>query len=138
MHLLPLRRSHLRYPANKVISYSHRDKRLLTVTLNLGLGGMKIKTHCHLSPGELLDFTLVLGDASIGLKGRTVYSHALPNRQTASGIEFVNLSEQDRNILHDYLITLQRWPKKRGMRYAGRRNVTRTTVLPRTGKKRER
>lgn len=136
MHLLPLRRSHLRYPANKVISYSHRDKRLLTVTLNLGLGGMKIKTHYHLSPGELLDFTLVLGDASIGLKGRTVYSHALPNKQKASGIEFIDLSEQDWRMLRDYLITLERWPKKRGMRYAAKRKAPRTTVLPGTGKRR--
>lgn len=135
MLFLPLRRSHLRYPASKVISYSHRGKRFLTLTLNLGLGGMKIKTHYHLSSGELLDFTLVLGDASIELKGRTIYSQAFPRKQRVSGIEFMNLSAKDRNILRDYLIILEPWPKKkRGMRYAGKTKAPRATVLPRTGK----
>jgi hypothetical protein len=136
MLLLPLRRNHLRYPANKVISYSHRDKRLLTVTLNLGLGGMKTKTPYHLSPGELLDFTLVLGDASIGLKGRTVYSHALPNKQKISGIEFIDLSEQDWRMLRDYLIALERWPKKRGMGYAAKRRATREKKRSTVGSRR--
>ncbi len=130
MLLLPLRRSHLRYPANKVIAYSHRDKRLLTVTLNLGLGGMRIKTPYHLPEGELLDFTFVLGEASIRLKGRTIYSHALPGRQKVSGIEFMHLSEQDRTILRDYLITLEPWPKKRGMHSPGERTTSREKKRP--------
>jgi hypothetical protein len=136
MLLLPLRRIHQRYPLQNITSYSHRDKHFLTLTLNLGLGGMKIKTHYHLPEGELFDFTLELGEASIGLKGRTVYSHALPNNQKVSGIEFMHLSEQDRTILRDYLITLEPWPKKRGMHSPDERTASREKKRPTVGSRR--
>jgi len=136
MLLLPLRRSHQRYSLQNITSYCHRDKQFLTLTLNLGMGGMKIKTHYHLPEDELLVFTLVLGDTSIGLKGRTIYSHALPGRQKVSGIEFMDLSAQDRNILRDYLITLEPWPKKRGMHSPGKRKATREKKRPTVGSRR--
>lgn len=123
MLLLPLRRSHQRYPTNRIVSYCHKGKRFLTLTLNLGLGGMKIKTHYRLPEDELLDFNLVLGDVSIGLKGRTVYSDFLSGKQRVSGIQFVELSEQSRSTLHNYLAALEEWPKK-GMARAGNRIST--------------
>ena len=123
MLLLPLRRSHQRYPTNRIVSYCHKGKRFLTLTLNLGLGGMKIKTHYRLPEGELLDFNLVLGDVSIGLKGRTVYSDFLPGKQRVSGIQFVEVSERSRSTLHNYLAALEEWPKK-GMARAGNRIST--------------
>ena len=135
MLLLPLRRSHARYSLKKIVSYCYEEKRFLTFTLNLGLGGMKIKTHYNLPEGEISDFTLVLGDTSIGLKGRTVYSHALPGKQIVSGIEFMDLSERDRNTLRDHLATLGQLPKKRGMRSPSERPATRAKIWPAGGKR---
>ena len=73
---------------------------------------MKIKTHGDLPEGELLDFTVVSGDTSIAFKGRTVYNDLLPNKQTVSGIQFLELSELDQNMLHNYPASLEQWPKK--------------------------
>jgi hypothetical protein len=135
MPLLPERRTHPRYPTGKIVSCSHRDKRFLTLTLNLGLGGMKIKTHYHLPQGAVLDFNLILRDFSVDLKGRTLYSQGgLPRKQKASGIEFMDLSEQNRNMSHDYLINLERWPKKRGMRFPSEETATRENIRSAVGK----
>lgn len=133
MPLLPLRRSHSRYSIKKIVSYCYEEKRFLTFTLNLGLGGMKIKTHYNIPEGENLDLTLVLGNTSIDLKGRTVYSHVLPGKQKVSGIEFVDLSERDRNTLRNHLAALGQWPKKRGMLFANKRTATRVKISPERG-----
>ena len=75
--LLPLRRSHQRYPINKIISYRHKCKHFLTLTLDLGLDGMKIKTHRYLPEGEYLDFKLVLGRMGVVLKLMLKYQNSL-------------------------------------------------------------
>lgn len=112
MLLLPLRRTHLRHSVQRITAYSYIGKQFLTLTLDLGLGGMKIKTPHLLPAGERLDVKLALGDISIGLKGRTIYSHSLPDNQMVAGIHFLELSERDMTLLHDFLETLERWPKK--------------------------
>lgn len=112
MFLLPLRRKHHRHSIQKIAAYSYMGKHFLTLTLDLGLGGMKIKTQDPLPAGERLDVKLALGDISVGLKGRTIYSHSLPDNQIVAGIHFLELSEQDMTLLHDFLKTLERWPKK--------------------------
>ena len=112
MFLLPLRRIHLRHSIQRIAAYSYMEKDFLTLTLDLGLGGMKIKTQDPLPAGERLDVKLALGDISVGLKGRTIYSHSLPDNQMVAGIHFLELSEQDMTLLHDFLETLERWPKK--------------------------
>lgn len=115
MVLLPLRRSHPRYPVQKIASYHYGGKSLLTLTLDLGLGGMKIKTHQHLCEDERLIFKLVLGRDSIQLKGRIVYSLLLPDKQSVSGVQFLDVSEANRSLLEDCLTNLNAWMKQKGM-----------------------
>jgi hypothetical protein len=122
MAFLPERRIHPRYPVQKILSYCHNDKRYLTLTLNLGLGGMMIKNHYRLPEGDHLDLDLVLGSTSIGLKGRTVYSDLLPGGQMVSGVQFTEISGQDRSMLGGYLATLEQWPRK-GLHSAGEKPV---------------
>jgi hypothetical protein len=106
---LPLRRSHPRYSVQKIASYHYGGKNFLTLTLDLGLGGMKVKTHDHLAEDERLNFKLVLGQDSVWLKGRIVYSQFLTDKQCVSGIEFIDISEGDRFALADYLGSLRTW-----------------------------
>jgi hypothetical protein len=109
---LPLRRNHPRYSIQNIASYRHEDKNFLTLTLNLSLGGMKIKT-CHpLSQDEELGFKLVLNRNPISLKGRIVYSQFLPDKQGVSGIEFIEISDRDRTALKNYLDSIDQWLKK--------------------------
>ncbi len=119
--LLPLRRSHSRYPVHKIATYKYEGKNFLTLTLDLGLGGMKIKTHHHLSEGRHLNCRLVLGQSSIPLKGRIVYSQFVPDKQSVSGIQFVEVADRDRNFLQDYLTRLDRWLKAEGSTLIGKK-----------------
>ena len=110
-----------RYPLRRVVSYHHAGKRFLTLTLDLGVDGMKIETHCHLPDDEELSFKLVLGDNHIASKGRVVRSELLPRRRTVSDIEFTELTERNLAILQKYLTTIKERPRPRGMLTAGER-----------------
>ena len=98
-----MRRSYPRYPAQRIASYHYGGKRYLTLTLDLGLGGMKIKTNHGLPEGEHLDFKLVLGGSSIWVKGRIAYSGLLADKQGVSGIQFIEISSQADTVLRNYL-----------------------------------
>jgi hypothetical protein len=110
--LLPPRRIHPRYPVQKIASYQYRGKDHLTLTVDLGLGGMKIRTHERLSEEEHLDLRLVLGRDSIRMRGRIVYSQFLPEKAGVSGVQFVEISDQSQTALADYLGTLDQWSRE--------------------------
>jgi hypothetical protein len=106
--MLPLsRRNHRRYLVNKIVSYRHEDQSLLTLTLDLGLGGMKIKTHAPLPKDRRLKFKLVLGADSIWPRGRIAYSRFMSGHQMVSGVQFIELSESERASLKNHLGTLE-------------------------------
>ncbi len=104
---LPLRRNHPRYPVQKIASYNYGGRSFLTLTLDLGMGGMKIKAHHDIPEDECLAFKLVLGERPIFPKGRIVYSRFLADTGSVSGIQFVEISQSDRNLLNDYLGALK-------------------------------
>jgi len=106
MPFLLLRRNYPRYPVQKIASYDYRGRSFLTLTLDLGLGGMKIKAHHDIPSDEFLTFKLVLGKSSIFPKGRIVYHRFLPDKGNVSGIQFLEVSEPDRVLLNDYLSSL--------------------------------
>jgi len=120
----PGRRRHPRYTIRRITSYSYVDKRFLTLTLDLGLGGMKIKSHCYLPNDEHLNFKLILKDNPIWPKGRVAYNGFLPNEESVLGIQFMDLSDQDSLSLQNHLVTLEGLPKPRGMLSAGERAGT--------------
>ena len=72
---------------------------------------MKIRTHQFLPEDICLRFKLVLGLNLIWPKGRIVYSALLPDRQTVSGVHFLELTSWDHAALGDYLASLEAWPK---------------------------
>jgi hypothetical protein len=101
------RRRYPRYRVQKIVSYTHGQKELLTLTLDLAMGGMKIKTHRKLPKNERLKFRLVLGNNSIPLEGRIVYSRILPEKQSISGVQFLRHSAQESVLLTRYLCNLE-------------------------------
>ena len=105
----------MRYSVSKITSYSYGGKEYLTLTLDLGPGGMKIKAHDSLPVGECLDFKLVLGDRFVWLRGRIAYIGLSSWEERVSGVQFMDLSERDRSSLEDDLTTLQDWPNPHGM-----------------------
>ena len=101
------RRSQPRYTVRKITSYCHEGKRYLTLTLDLGLGGMKIETHHDLPKDEHTYIRLILGAGSICPKGRIAHSGFLSNNRSVSGVEFLELSEQDHTSLQRSLAALE-------------------------------
>ncbi len=106
-------RGYPRYPVHKIVLYKYRGRQFLTLTLDLAMGGMKIKSRRHLQGDKLLQFKLVLGENSIWLKGRIVYSGFVSDKQRVSGIQFTELSPNDYGLLQRYLATLEEWPSLR-------------------------
>lgn len=109
------RRRYPRYPVRRIVSYDYNCRQYLTLTVDLGLGGMKIKAHFYLPENERLNFKLVLETESIWVKGRIVYSRLLSDNQGVSEAEFVELSTQDQISLENFLVTPKGWPKPQGM-----------------------
>lgn len=99
----PDRRAYQRYQVNKIVSFAHRQKKFLTLAVDLGMGGMKIKTHEKFRRNERLDFKMVLGKDSISLGGRVVNNKTRSGGQRVSGIQFLGLSSRDSDILSAYL-----------------------------------
>lgn len=102
----PRPRSHPRYPVPKIASYHYGGREFLTLTLDLGLGGMRIKTPDLLPEGEQLEFKLVLVNRSIWLKGKVVYSGILFGDESISGIEFIKTPARAHSKLRAYLASL--------------------------------
>jgi len=102
-------RGYPRYGVHKIVTYAYAAEKLLTLTLDLGLGGMKIRTHHAIPKNEQLNFNLVLGENSIRLKGRIAYSRTLPDKESVSGVQFTTLSAEDSTLLQKYLATVEAW-----------------------------
>ena len=103
------RRVYPRYPVHEIVSYHYEDRSVLTLTLDLGLGGMKIKTHDSLPKDESLKVKLVLGLNSIWLEGSVVYSQLTPDLEVVSGIRFIKVSKADHVSLQNYLADLEEY-----------------------------
>jgi len=101
------RRAYARYPVHKIVSYAHRGKELLTVTMDLTMGGMKIKTHYRLPKNERLKIKMILGTKSISPEGRVVYNRILPDKDRVSGIQFLELPRRDSALLRAYLTAVK-------------------------------
>ena len=100
-------RRYPRYPVRRLACYSYGGKRFLTVTVNLGLGGMMVDLSHYLPEDEQMDIQLVLGRHSIWPKVRRVHCRWCPERSYISGFQFINLSEQDQALLKEYLATVE-------------------------------
>jgi c-di-GMP-binding flagellar brake protein YcgR len=106
MSFPPQPRNHPRYPVPKITSYHYDGREFSTLTLDLGLGGMRIKTPDQLPEGEQLKFKLVLVNRPISLKGKVVYSDVRSGNERVSGIQFMKLSTHAHSMLRDYLADL--------------------------------
>jgi hypothetical protein len=90
---------------------------------------MKVKTHQCLSRGEFRNLKLILGPASIRPKGKVAHSVVLPSRECLLGVQFTDLSVQDRRLLRECLATLEEGRKPRGMLYAGKKQLPDTAKV---------
>jgi hypothetical protein len=84
-----------------------KTAKILTVTVDLGMGGMKIKTHYKLPKDEGMNFKIVLGDNTISLEGSVVYNTMFSDTGRVADIQFLRLSRRDSALLHACLSAIE-------------------------------
>jgi hypothetical protein len=97
-----------RYAVHRIVGYKYGGRRLLTLTLDLSLGGMRIETHHDLPIGGDLGFKLVLEAGFMWVRGKIVHSGTLPQKQSVSGVQFIDLSPGDHARLLKCLVRFDR------------------------------
>ncbi len=100
------KRDQRRYPrleAEYAVTYraiaAGEEETHYTETKTLGLGGLMFDVDEHLPPGTLYHINLFIGDRSIHLKGKVIYTHEDEDDLCHVGIEFIEIKDEDRDFL---------------------------------------
>jgi hypothetical protein len=97
-----------RYPrmvAEYVVAYRRHfpdgadGPQLLAKTRTLGLGGLMFETDQPLERDERLRLEVVVGDATVRAGGVVVYVDRAPGGAWQIGVQFTEISEDDRDVL---------------------------------------
>ena len=72
-------------------------------TLDLSLGGTRIRTSYGLITGERLEISIAIQPQVIKCRGKAIYILAPENGSMKAGIKFEELSEHDKLYLRQYL-----------------------------------
>jgi uncharacterized protein (TIGR02266 family) len=92
------RRLNLRVPLGVPVSYRAGKTIATAVTLNLGRGGLAVRTLNPLSPGLLVELKFRLpGKSEIEVRGRVVWS----DRRVGMGVQFERVSPADQRAIDD-------------------------------------
>jgi len=102
------RRKQRRHFINTAIIYRFHRGNMVTKSINLSTGGLKISTPARLPAEEILELTLVLGNKACQCQGKVVYSEkSNPNLPYFhSGLKFTDLTFKDRSALEEYFTSM--------------------------------
>ena len=102
------RRQHQRYSTSTVLIYKRNTSSYVTKTVDLSLGGAKIRTEAPLISQNSYTMTLFLGDKSIHCIGDVIYSRKNEKKYPIyeAGIRFEALPPLYQNKLEEYLENL--------------------------------
>jgi len=101
------RRKFRRFLNSSPMIFATNGDEQVTKTVNLSLGGLKIRTREPLNKEDLITITLVLGNKAIKAKGDVIYSTQEGEQPLFySGIKFIDFSIPHRESLKDYLSSL--------------------------------
>ncbi len=75
-------------------------------TLNVGERGLLLETYSPLKEQQILLVTLGLKDDMIELKGRITYVGSFEENTYRSGIEFMEIDDDGKRVLHKFLKAL--------------------------------
>lgn len=96
--------------STNLISYVVRDEKGQDImqgmgrTLNVSEGGILLETHVSIDPRYVVTVTIGLEDELIEFKGRIAHSAKREDGGFASGIMFMEMDEQKRRHLGQYVI----------------------------------
>jgi c-di-GMP-binding flagellar brake protein YcgR len=98
------RRRYPRYDPVPEITYSYGfyNEPIEAKTLELSLGGARIKTDLPLLIGENLEVNISVGEEEIDVVGRVVHTHRISDTGFVVGISFEGISETKKRVLNHF------------------------------------
>jgi hypothetical protein len=73
-------------------------------TLNVSEGGILLETHIPINPDHIVSLTIALENDLMDLKGRITHSRKREDGKYESGIEFMEMNQEKRTFLRQYLL----------------------------------
>ncbi|NIO05312.1 MAG: hypothetical protein GTN74_12085 [Proteobacteria bacterium] len=100
------KRTYPRFQINCPVSFFSFDQLGIAETLDLSLGGMKIRSRCMLFINETYDFMIIVGGRAISPKGRVLRIENQLEFNYEAGVSFLDLIDHHRNQLNGFLSAL--------------------------------
>ena len=104
------KRKNPRIQSTNLISYVSCDENDQVIrqgmgrTLNLSEGGILLETHVPIDPHHVVTLTIALEDELMEFKGRIAHSTEREDGGFTTGIKFIEMSEEKRQFLGQYVI----------------------------------
>jgi len=99
-----------RTESSNLISYlcldedNHEMMQGMGKTLNVSEGGILLETHISIDPRYIVSLTIALEDELMDFMGKIVRSREREGGKFESGIEFMELDEEKRGFLRQYMV----------------------------------
>ena len=99
-----------RISSSNLISYVSRDENNQAImqgmgrTLNVSEGGILLETHVPIDPHHVVTLTIALEDELMEFKGRIAHSMKREDGGFTTGIKFIQMNEEKRQFLGQYVI----------------------------------
>lgn len=97
------RRRHKRLELANLVAYKSFDIEEVTETINISVGGMKIKTEFSIGKDEMLDLALRIGEDEFKSEARVIYCDPRGDQTYEIGLAFEGTAEKHVELLNRYL-----------------------------------
>lgn len=97
------RRKHRRFELLNLVVYRQFEIEKITKTINLSMGGMKMRTEFPVPLHEELEISIKIGDDIFKSEGKVIYASERKDGDYDIGVNFINAPEESLNLLSQYL-----------------------------------
>lgn len=97
------RRKHRRLELANLVAYKSFDIEEVTETINISLGGMRIRSEFAIERDQALDVSLKIGEEEFKSRARVMYCNPRSDQAYEIGLRFEDTAERYQTILNDYL-----------------------------------
>jgi len=97
------RRRHRRFELINLVVYKQFEIEKITKTINLSVGGMKMRTEFPVPLHEELEISIKIGDEIFESEGKVMYANQRKDGDYDIGVNFINAPEESLKLLSQYL-----------------------------------
>lgn len=97
------RRRHRRFELLNLVVFKQFEIEKISKTVNLSMGGMKIRTEFPVPLDEELEISIKLGEDIFRSQGKVIYANERKEGDFDIGVNFINSPEESLNLLRHYL-----------------------------------